>query len=173
MLFRSALKNYEEILGQEKDSEVKITEKRIDTSLKLLDEHKDKLSASETGLRKVKLEYVRRYLVLKNAHEQNRIDKKTYEMELDKLAREYQNKVNSLTSDTSFYKEEVKKTSEVLKELQEAHRINKIFLEKEEAEKPVPVIPPKQLTKLESFMESIKKTGCFQVRNFCESPEFK
>ena len=171
--FEEALKNYEEILGQEKNTEVKTTEKRIDVNLKLLDEHQQKLSASETGLRKVKLEYVRRFLVLKDAFTKERIDKKTYEKELEKLGKDYQFKINALASDTNFYKGEVKKTTEVLQELQEANRINKIFLAKEEAQKAPAVKPQRQLTQLELLMKSIRQTGCFEVKNFCASPEFK
>lgn len=171
--FEEALKNYEEILSQEKSSEVKTTDKRIESNMKLLDEYNQKLSVSETGLRKIKLEYVRRFLILKNAHTTGRIDKKTYEAELEKLAREYQFKINTVASDAGFYKGEVKKTSEILKELQEAQRINKIFLAKEESEKPVQAAPQRKLTQLEKLVAGFRQSGCFEVRNYCASLEFK
>lgn len=170
--FEEALKNYEDILENQKDSEVKTTEKRIENNIRILEEYQKNLGTSETTLRKVKLEYMRRFLVLKNSFSQNRIDKATYEKELQKMAQEYSYKVSSLTSDRNFYQTEAKKASERLKALEELNRINKIILTHEKGT-PEESEPPRQLTEIEKLLEGIREIGCFEAKDFCHSPEFK
>ncbi|NUM35686.1 MAG: hypothetical protein HUU50_14155 [Candidatus Brocadiae bacterium] len=168
--FEEALKNYEEILGDQKDAEVRTTEKRIEANVDLLDGYQKKLSTSENSLRKIKLEYMRKFLVLKNSFAENRIDKPTYQKELQKVGDEYTYKVKSLSSDQEFYQKETQKTSERLKALQELNRINKIIINND---KPVPEEAPRKLTDLERLLEGVNQMGCFEVKNFCLSPELK
>jgi len=166
--FEEALQNYEEILSQEKASEVKTTEKRIEANARLLEEQKGKLSASEAALRKMRLEYTQRYLMLKNSFEKGRIDKKTYDRELEKIAQEYRFKMGTFVSDRDFYKGEATKTEERLRGLEEYNRINRIVMEQEGGPK-----PEKPMNAFESLMQEVKALGCFETRNFCTSPEFK
>ena len=164
--FDEALKNYADILGDEKTSEVQTLDKRIGNNAQLLQDQQGKLSKSESELRQLKLEYVKRYQVLKSAHTKGHIDKETYDGELQKLARDYQFKVNSFSSDREFYQDELGQTKTRLKKLQETNRINRMFLAKEEAARLTPQGRKKQLTELEKLMHSIRKTGCFAVKNF-------
>ncbi len=168
--FEEALKNYEEILGDQKDAEVRTTEKRIEANVDLLDGYQKKLSTSEHSLRKIKLEYMRKFLVLKNSFAENRIDKATYQKELQKVGDEYTYKVKSLSSDKEFYQKETEKASERLKALQELNRINKIIINND---KPALEEQPRKLTDLEKLLDGVNKMGCFEVKNFCLSPELK
>jgi hypothetical protein len=172
--FEEALKNYEDILSSERSSEVRTTSQRLEKNIQLLEEHKSKLGQSETGLRKLKLEYVRRFLILKNAYTQGKFTQKMYEDELDRLGREYQAEVNTLMGDTKFYQGEVNKTQKTIAELEEYQRVNNIFLEKEELEKGYNPAPAKKLSPLEGLISSMHKVpGCFEIRNYASSLEFK
>ena len=171
--FDEALKNYGEILGAEKVSEVRTIDKRINNNTKLLQDHQHNLSKSESELRTLKMEYVKRYQALKSSYTKGYIDKNAYDTQLEKLAREYQFKVNSISGDREFYQDELGQTKTRLKKLQETNRINRMFLAKEEAAQLNSQGRKKQVTELEKLMHSIRKTGCFAVKNFCGSPEFK
>ena len=168
--FEEALNNYEEILGDQKDAEVRTTDKRIEANVDLLDGYQKKLSTSENSLRKIKLEYMRKFLVLKNSFTENRIDKATYQKELQKIAEEYTYKVKSLSSDRDFYQKETQKTSERLNALQELNRINKIIINND---KPVSEEQAHKMTDLERLLDGVNQMGCFEVKNFCLSPELK
>jgi len=168
--FEEALKNYEDILNQERSSEVKTSERRIENNIELLKRHRQSLNTSESDLRKMRVEYMERYLLLKNSYEKGRIDKKTYQQQLEKLAQDYRFRMNSALSDRDFYKNEAQKTQERLKELEEFNRINKIVLAQEGALMPKEQQP---LNEFEKIISDIQQLGCFEVKNFCASPEFK
>ncbi len=168
--FEEALKNYEEILGQERSSEVRTTERRIENNIELLKQHRQSLSTSESDLRKLRMEYMERYLMLKNSAEKGKIDKKTYQQQLGKLAQDYQFRMNAVLSDRNFYQDQAQKTEERLKELEEFNRINKIVLAQEGVSMPKEQQPPNEFEKI---IQDIRQLGCFEIKNFCSSPEFK
>jgi hypothetical protein len=169
--FEEALQNYRDILGQQETAEIETTEKRIGSNQKLLDDQKQKLDTSKTALRKVQLEYIRRYLALKNSHQQGAIDKKTYEAELDKLGREYKFQVSSLTGDVGFWKGQQGKTSQRLKTLQDVNRINRIMLDKKGVKSPQN--QQRQPTELDNLVQRIQTIGCFQEKNMWTATEIK
>jgi len=166
--FEEALRNYEDILGQERSSEVRTTERRIENNIELLKQHRQNLGASETELRKIRLEYMERYLLLKNSFEKGKLDKKTYQKQLEQLAQDYRFKMSALVSDRDFYQGEAKKTEERLQELEEFNRINKIVLSQEGVAMPQEQQPPNEFEKI---IWDIRKLGCFEFKNFCKSPD--
>lgn len=169
--FDEALKNYEEILNDQKASEVRNTDRRIESNKQLLEQHKKNLGQSETELRAVKLEYIRRYQALKTAYEQGNIDKKIYQRELNKMAEEYRYKVANLSSDRDFYQGQTKETSERLKSLEELQRVNKIILSQEQLNQSInsPKKQEKPLTELEKMMQDIRSLQCFEVKDFSKA----
>lgn len=168
--FEEALQNYRDILGQQETAEVETTEKRIGSNERLMEDQQKKLDTSKTALRKVQLDYIRRYLAIKNSYQQGAIDKKTYEFELDKLGREYKFQIDSLTKDVSFWKSQQGKTAGRLKTLQDVNRINRIMLDKKGIKTPQ---AQRQPTELENMVSRIQSIGCFQVKNQWAAPEIK
>lgn len=168
-----ALKNYEKILDERDTEEVKTTDKRIKSNKQLLQDHEKSLDESKQILRKFKSASLKRFMALKNAYNQGKIDKKTYDEEVKKLNNNYKFKRNALNKDISFYKEENTKTQKRLKGLQELNRINKIVLKQNEKEKKRPQAKKVPLSSLEQLSRGIKKIGCFKVQNFCSSSEIK
>jgi hypothetical protein len=171
--FDEALKNYEEILNDQKASEVRNTDRRIESNKQLLEQHKKNLGQSETELRAVKLEYLRRYQALKTAYEQGNIDKKIYQRELNKMAEEYRYKVANLSSDRDFYQGQTKEASDRLKSLEEQQRVNKIILSQEQWNQNInaPKKEERPKTELEKMVQDIRSLQCFEVKDF--SKEFK
>lgn len=177
--FDEALKNYEDILGGREKREIDTTEKRIGSNRKLLEEQKHRLEASESTLQDVKGEYLRRYLALKNSHDQGNIDEETYHRELDQLARTYVYQLETLGDDVKFYRSESDKTGSRLQTLEEINRINRILMEQQqqqhsleaEAEAEVEAPPARLPNALEQLMQRIEASGCFRDRNGWDSPD--
>ncbi len=165
--FEEALKNYEDILNDQQAAEVRTTEKRIESNRQLLQQHQQSLGKSETTLRQVKLEYIRRFQALKSAKEQGLLDEKTYNQQLAKMAEEYRYKVANLTSDRDFYKGQTDKTEARLKNLEELQKINKIVLSQEQDLNPQ-TKPQRPLTELEKMMQGIRALQCFENKNFAK-----
>jgi hypothetical protein len=170
--FDEALQNYRDILEERDKAEMETTEKRIDNNKKLLEEQKDKLTVSKTSLRKIQVEYIRRFLILKNFMEQGKIDKKTYEQELGKLAREYKFQLDSLSKEVEFRKTQMTSTVDRLKTLQELERMNKILVSQKEKKTVKPSLSA-NATDLEKLVQKLSSMGCFEVKNFWQAPEIK
>ncbi len=169
--FEEAAKNYEEILSNRPQAEVNAASRRIGTNKELLQSNKAKLNDSESALRKLKLEYIRRFLIIKNAHKNNSFDENTYNRELAKLAKQYEHRVRSLSEDVVFYNKEVDETQDRLKALEELNRINKIIHHKDIIAKPEK--PKKPLTELEKMVNQLQSIGCFEVNDVWTSPDIK
>lgn len=179
--FDEALKNYEEILGSREEREIKTVEKRIDSNKELLDKSTTKLSETENILRRMKGQYLRRYLALKSSHEQGNIDKATYENQLDKLAQEYVHQLENLEDDASYYRDEKEKTRARLETLQEINRINGIIQAQQQRDDELDIEqaggpqgsrqePERIPTQLELLMFRIEAAGCFQDQDVWRSP---
>jgi hypothetical protein len=176
--FDEALKNYEDILNNRPDAEMKSGEKRIEANKTLLEEQQKKLSGSSTSLRQIKLDYLQRYLSLKNSFEQGHLDKKTYHQQLDKLAKDYAYQIESLKDDVSFHEEQTAKTNERIKELESVQRLNNILMEQNKrsnpaAAKSTPTEPKRKTTELEMLMQRIEAAGCFADKKVGDAPDFK
>jgi hypothetical protein len=116
--FEEALKNYDEILLQEKNTMgSKVAVKRLDSNIKFLEEREKKGQQSPNdNLQKIKLHYMKKFLILKNS----------YETEVEKLAKEYQNQLQKVVK---AYQGEAKNSENMIKEFKtETDRMNKIFL---------------------------------------------
>jgi hypothetical protein len=169
--FEEASKNYEDILNNRPDAEVKTSNQRINSNKELLQENSAKLNHSEGSLRKLKLEYIRRFLIIKKAYENKSFSKETYEKELEKLAKQYEYRVRTMTEDVNFYKGEVNKTDDRLKSLEELNRINKIMYRHHHQEDPEK--PKKSATELEKMVDRLQSVGVFEVKDVWKAPDVK
>lgn len=175
--FDEALHNYEEILDNREEAELRATEKRIEANREMLGSQQGQLSSSETKMRQIKLEYLKRYLALKNSYEQGRIDKQVYYQQLDKLAREYQFQMETLKDDVSFYKDQSGKTDSRLKQLEELQRINKILMAQnpkpKKAENAQSEEKKRVASDLEMVLQRIKAAGCFKPQNVGQASDLR
>lgn len=167
--------NYRGILEDEKPGEVRSTERRIDSNRELKESQDSKLKDSKEQLRQMKQEYLFRYNNLKKSYEAKRIDKKTYERELERLAQKYDFQSSDLRTDVDFYSKASAETSERLKTLEEKNRINRLMLDQYQKKKLDATKKDKQrdLYKLELFAKQIKNLGCFAPRNSWKNGDIK
>ncbi|WP_372366599.1 hypothetical protein [Candidatus Uabimicrobium sp. HlEnr_7] len=170
-LFEKAAKNYNDILDNRPEAEMRTNEKRLNANKGLLKQNRDKLATSQSDLRRVKLAYIKRFLILKNSYKRGAFTKATYDLELAKLAKSYEFKVRSLIDDTTFYKGETKQTKERVKALDELNRINRIMNPKKAA-KSQKKKNKKPLTELEKMMKKVQSTGdWYDVKDVWDAPD--
>jgi len=162
--FEEASNNYREILDGRPEAEVRNLENRIGQNQMLLEENRSKLSHSEAELRKIKLVYIRQFLVVKNAYKKGYIDKATYNTRLQKLAKEYEFKVQGTASDVDFYQGEFTKTKTRLGKLNESNRINKILINQQLGGRKKQA-KQRPLTELEKMMQRLQSIGCFEAKD--------
>lgn len=172
LLFEKAAQNYRDILDNRPEAEYKSNVERVESNKGLLNSNRDKLATSQSDLRRIKLQYIKRFLILKNSYKQGNFTKETYEQELAKLAKSYEFKVHSLVDDVDFYKGEVNQTEDRLKALEELHRIHSIMhpekIKKSEEKKK----NKRPLTELEKMMKKVQSTGdLFEVKDVWEAPD--
>ena len=136
-----------------------------DSNQKLLHDTQSELVKSENSLRELKLGYIRKYLIIKNAYNKKHFDKDTYDKELEKLAKQYEFKVRSLAEDVSFHQKQADKIGDRLNALKELNRINKIMSNyQEKAQKKEE--PKKPLSELEKMMQRLQSIGAFEHKDF-------
>lgn len=170
-----ALHNYEEILENEKGADARNTEIRIKNNERLAKDYEQRLAESEARLRKIKSTYLRQYEGLKKARSSGKLDEKSYDIKLQKLLKEYRTNLNDTLKDRAYAEEQGKKAQERLAALQEIKRINDLLRDEEQVmvEEQEPEGPRAPAHELDKLLLDIRQTGCFEVKNFCTSPEFK
>jgi len=169
-LFEKAAKNYNDILENRPEAEMRTNEERLKANKGLLRENRDKLATSQSDLRRVKLAYIKRFLILKNSYKRGAFTKETYDLELAKLAKSYEFKIRSLVEDKDYYRGQTNQTAERVKALDELNRINRIMHPKKASEKAAKKKKP--LTELEKMMKKVQSTGdWFDVKDVWDAPD--
>jgi len=169
-LFEKAAKNYNDILENRPEAEMRTNEERLKANKGLLRDNRDKLATSQSDLRRVKLAYIKRFLILKNSYKRGAFTKETYDLELAKLAKSYEFKIRSLVEDKDYYRGQTKQTAERVKALDELNRINRIMNPKKARGKTAKKKKP--LTELEKMMKKVQSTGdWFDVKDVWDAPD--
>lgn len=170
-----ALENYEDILAGQPAAERETNIVRIENNERLAQDYEQRLAQCEARLRKIKNDYLRQYEALKNSRATGKIDQKIYDMKLQKILKEYRANLNETLKDKSYLQEQGQKANERLAALKEIKRINdllrdedQVMVDDEEAEAQRP-----PAHELDAFLLEIRQTQCFEIKNFCTSPEFK
>lgn len=171
-LFKKAADNYNDILDNRPEAEMRTNLERLKANKGLVKSNQDKLATSQSDLRRMKLQYIKRFLVLKNSYKRGKFPKKIYDAELAKLAKSYEFKVRELADDKDFYKGELKQTKSRVKALDELNRINKIMHPKRTTKKQRKSKKKKPLTELEKMMKKVQSTSdWFDVKDVWDSPD--
>lgn len=174
--YDEAEKNYDSILGREKESTIETMEGRIDNNRKLLTDQSGKLTKAQSDIRRLRLIYLNQCLRLQNELKEGKIDQKIYDKKIAELSSKYQFDISDKKQDVSYYSSQKGETQDRLKKLGEETRLQKILLEQEQKDNPPPPAeekPQRKLTDLEQFMARIQGMSCFKPQFIWDAPEIK